>query len=66
MNREPVEQENGESMWVYVPEPKSQIKIEQQPYDDSMTVKHLQRRQREKERMERERERGALWAVRDI
>lgn len=43
-------QENGESMWVSVPEQKSQIKIEQQPCDDSVTVKHLQRRDREKER----------------
>lgn len=48
-------QENGESMWVSVPEQKSQIKIEQQPYDDSVTVKHLQRKDREQEKRERER-----------
>lgn len=40
-------------MWASVTEQKSQIKIEQ-PYDDSVTVKHLQRRERQKER-ERER-----------
>lgn len=34
-----------------VPEQKSQIKIEQQPYDDSVTVKHLQQGDREKERL---------------
>ncbi|KAF0030563.1 hypothetical protein F2P81_017294 [Scophthalmus maximus] len=38
-------------MWVSVPERRSQIKIEQQPHDDSMTVKHLQRKQRKKEIM---------------
>lgn len=48
-------QENGKSMWVSVPEQKSQIKIEQQPCDDSVTVKHLQWRDREKKRGETER-----------
>lgn len=41
-------QENGESMWVSVSEQKSQIKIEQQPCDDSVTVKHLQWGDRER------------------
>ncbi len=36
-------------MWVSVPEQKSQIKIEQQPCDDSETVKHLQWGDRERE-----------------
>lgn len=31
-------------MWASVPEQRSQIKIEQQPYDDSGTVKHLRQR----------------------
>jgi len=46
--------ENGESLWVSVHERKSQIKIEQEPYDDSVTVEHLHRRDRKKSETEGE------------
>lgn len=42
-----------------VPEQKSQIKIEQQPYDDSMNVKHLKPREAAREK-EGERKRGII------
>ncbi len=51
-------------MWVSVPEQKSQIKIEQQLCDDSVTVKHLQWRNRNRQK-EGERESQAYWDVRD-